>query len=353
MGRLTRIANLRLNQLEILARRTRFVSRPVTLLVELTNRCNSWCLMCAHPEYRRSSTLEFGEMSADVFEETRPFWPFVKNVCLGGNGEPFMHSEHLAMAEKLKGAGVYVHTFTNGTLLERPIAERLVETAYDRVHVSLDGAQRATYLRLRGIDAFDQVIEHLGLLRDLKAEVSATRPEVRFNITGTRSSLRELGESVRLAAALGVTGIDVHHMDVYSPALREESPWLDPQESVAWISAAADIAAQLGVELKGPSFEETRGSCLQPMQSLDVRWDGLVFTCSGYRFVVGDLRRETIAAVWNGPAMQGVRRRIWRDGYPQVCPGCSAWDSRAETYLDTSPAGRRGTSDARLEGDCG
>ena len=328
-----RVANRKLNAVEVRLRRARLLSYPVSLMLETTNRCNSWCMMCLHPRYRREHSVEFGDMSMDVFRLSKPFWRWATDVCLGGNGEPFLNGDHVAMARELKAAGAFVHTFSNGIALEPALSEDLVRLGYDLVHISLDGACAETYARIRGVDEFERVVENLRAMREAKMRHGASKPAMRFNITATRSSLRELAGTVRIASELGVDGVDVHHLDVYNPEVAPESPWLDVPEAAGWLDEAAEAGRRLGVEVNLPVFDEHEAFCTAPFRNLDVRWDGVVSTCTGYRFLVGDLTRESPSEVWNGTAMRSVRKRVWQEGYESVCPGCTVWSRRAANYL--------------------
>jgi MoaA/NifB/PqqE/SkfB family radical SAM enzyme len=340
-----RIANRKLNDAETKLKRTVFVSRPVNLILETTNRCNSWCVMCRHPTYRREQSVGFGDMSMDTFDRSRPFWSYATDVCLGGNGEPFLAANHLAMARELKRADVYVHTFSNGIVLEPALSNALIDVGYDLIHISLDGACAETYLRLRGVDTFDTVVTNLHALQEAKLKRRSTTPSVRFNITAMRSSLRELVGTVRLASEMGVEGVDVHHLDVYNDDSSSESPWHDPAEAKMHMAAAFEVGARLGIEVNLPSFDERSRLCTAPFRALDIHWDGVVATCPGYRFLVGDLTRQPPSEVWNGEAIRSVRERVWRQGYESVCPGCTAWSQRGIDYLGLT--GRPVTEDLR------
>jgi MoaA/NifB/PqqE/SkfB family radical SAM enzyme len=342
-------ANAVLNQLEVATRRARLFSRPVELAIEPTNECNSECSMCTNPRSRRDGT-PIGKMQWDTFNRTRPLWRYARTVELSGNGEPLLNPHYLAMARELKQAGRFVHCYTNGILLDGGIAEELVRMGFDKIGVSIGGVSPSTYRRVRGVDALDRVVENLAGLRDAKATAATGRPEVHFNVAAMNSTLEELVPMVRLAARLGVCAIDMFHLIVYYDEVRAESPWLNVPRSEALLAEASEVASGLGIKLGIPSFEPGQVFCREPFRRFLVTWDGLVVSCVGHRFILGDVRDETPAAIWNGKPWTSLRLKVRGSGYGAVCPGCNTCCANdPQLLLDASRGCERSTIDLRTE----
>ena len=56
-----------------------------------------------------------------------------------------------------------------------------------------------------------------------------------------------------------------------------------------------------------------------------VLWDGRVSLCCADfdgRHILGDLRTQTIAEVWNSPAYRAARRLHLESGGPEICQSC-------------------------------
>jgi cyclic pyranopterin phosphate synthase len=132
------------------------LGRPLeTLRISITDRCNFRCVYCMPKEvYGRD--YEFLERTALLsFEEiTRVARLFadlgVRTVRLTG-GEPLVRRNVEHLVELLKDTGVELALTTNGALLPK-LAEPLAAAGLDRVTVSLDSIDDATFRALNDVD---------------------------------------------------------------------------------------------------------------------------------------------------------------------------------------------------------
>src|SRR6202167_4533205 len=132
---------------------------PVCLYLEVTNRCNLLCEICP----RTFEELEPpADMSWSLFTKIVDQVPDVARVVLHGGGEPMLVKNLPRMIRYLKDRGTYVLFNTNGTLLQPKKFQALIDTGLDELRVSLDAADRASYLRVRGKDFFNRIVRHVG-----------------------------------------------------------------------------------------------------------------------------------------------------------------------------------------------
>lgn len=101
-------------------------------------------------------------------------------------------------------------------------------------------------------------------------------------------------------------------------------------------AAAAELADQLGVELRLPRLEQpgverfpgTPG-CSWPFESAYVTHDAKVQPCcmvmGADRAVLGDAERQGFDVVWRGPEYRRFRAALLTDEPPAVCAGCSLY----------------------------
>ena len=124
----------------------------------LTDGCNSRCVMCdIWRSPRRNMSLELVKGIATAFKELHGRW-----VLLSG-GEAMQHPQWPRIAQRFRAEGAYVMLLTNGLLLHKQSAE--VAASVDEVIVSLDGGTAATYAAIRGVDAFDLVLDGIQAVR--------------------------------------------------------------------------------------------------------------------------------------------------------------------------------------------
>ena len=122
---------------------------PVCLYLEVTNRCNLLCETCP----RTFEALEPpADMSWEMFTRIVDQVPGVKRVVLHGVGEPMLVKHLPDMVRYLKARGTHVLFNTNGTLLAPKKHREIIETGLNELRVSLDAAEAATFMKVRGKD---------------------------------------------------------------------------------------------------------------------------------------------------------------------------------------------------------
>jgi MoaA/NifB/PqqE/SkfB family radical SAM enzyme len=128
-------------------------------------------------------------------------------VALSG-GEPLLHPEWAQIAQLLKSRGLELWLLTSGLSLAKH-AHRAA-ALFDCITVSLDGTNRETYAAIRGLDAFDKVLEGIRA-----AATCGVAPSIR--VTLQRANYRQLPMFVDLARAAGARQVSFLAVDVANP----------------------------------------------------------------------------------------------------------------------------------------
>jgi radical SAM protein with 4Fe4S-binding SPASM domain len=130
--------------------------RQPIVVWNITRRCNLKCIHC----YSDSDAREYpGELTWDqcrgVLDDLAQFG--VPGVLLSG-GEPLIHPRFFDLASYARGKGLRLTLSTNGTLIDRDTAQRLKDTGFAYVGISLDGIG-ATHDHFRGRQgAFEKTV---------------------------------------------------------------------------------------------------------------------------------------------------------------------------------------------------
>jgi len=131
----------------------------------------------------------------------------IRWVVLSG-GEAMQHPDWPSIARQFRAEGARVLLLTNGLLVRRQIDE--VIASIDELIVSLDGGSASTYQAIRGVDAFNRVIEGIRLARMGGIPVT-TRTTVQ------RLNFREIPDIIAVGLAADVTRISFLTVDVSNP----------------------------------------------------------------------------------------------------------------------------------------
>jgi MoaA/NifB/PqqE/SkfB family radical SAM enzyme len=117
---------------------------PITIDIELTNRCNSLCGFCP-----RDAIPEQGFMRANVFEQSLAraleFQSLAKGlpspldatIVFCGTGEPLVHCRTAQYVRRVRDAGLACELSTNGSLLSRDRAIALLEAGLQSINVNV------------------------------------------------------------------------------------------------------------------------------------------------------------------------------------------------------------------------
>jgi heme d1 biosynthesis radical SAM protein NirJ len=194
----------------------------------LIRRCNLSCKHC----YSISGDVDFpGELTtADVLHVMDDLKAFGVPVLILSGGEPLIRRDIFAISARAKGMGFYVGLSSNGTLIDDALADRIRDTGYDYVGVSLDGIG-ATHDRFRGRPgAYAAALAGLRRLRHRDVKVG-----VRF--TMTEDNAAELPDMLDLVEREGFPKFYLSHL-VYAGRGNKNR-----QDDAAWNTtrAAMDV----------------------------------------------------------------------------------------------------------------
>lgn len=173
------------------------------LVLYITDGCNSRCQSCdIWQNPRRNMPMQLVESIAETCGELGVRW-----VLLSG-GEAMQHPEWDKIARIFSEQNVHVMLLTNGLLLRKQ-AQRVIDSV-DEVIVSLDGGTAKTYETLRGVDAFDLILDGIDILKASKIPVT-TRTTVQ------QANFREIPHIIDLGIQHQVDTISFLAIDVSNP----------------------------------------------------------------------------------------------------------------------------------------
>lgn len=175
-----------------------FSSKNVPIIVwNITNRCNLNCLHC----YARANTKQSELSTLDCKRIIDNLAKFDVPMIIFSGGEPLMRGDIFELAECAKKKGIKVVLSTNGTLINRDIANDL--EVFDYVGISLDGIR--LHDEFRGIKgAFESALKGL----EIANEVVLTG--IRFTLT--KYNFSELPNLIKLAKEIEIPRFCVYHL---------------------------------------------------------------------------------------------------------------------------------------------
>jgi radical SAM protein with 4Fe4S-binding SPASM domain len=317
---------------------------PDELYIEVTNRCNSLCETCVHT-FRMPEPVR--DMAIDEFRRLVEQVPLLRRAVLHGVGEPLLNGDLPVMIAHLKRRADPPHVLfnSNAILLTPDRQEALLEAGLDEFRISTDAAHPELYARMRGVDAFDQVVANVAAFAQ-RIEKVGCGPRLSLWFTAVKENLTELPDLVRLAHRLGVGEAYVHRLVYYGDGLAR------PEQSIframhaaeeALLAEAESLAQQLNIIFRASGATTPRDSlmssaddgrpwsrCRRPTSLMYITANGNVLPCCFSPFttrdyeglILGNAFQTSLAEIWNGASYQRFRAALQSDDPWESCDRC-------------------------------
>jgi len=132
---------------------------PTLMVISPSMRCNLRCYGCYAGSYSRADDLEYGVIDR-VLTEAKDLGIYFVTVS---GGEPFFREDLLDLYEK--HSDMVFHVYTNGTLIDDEMADRIIELGNVYPSISVEGFKEQTDAR-RGEGVWDKVMAAMDRLRE-------------------------------------------------------------------------------------------------------------------------------------------------------------------------------------------
>ncbi len=121
---------------------------PYIFDIEPNTKCTLSCVMCHVSEWGGKGRC--ADMKKEDLFGFVDNYPYLTEVKLHGMGEPLLHPDYIEMVEYLAARKIWVRTSTNATLFHRGnLGERLIDSGIGEVQISIDGATKEVYEKIR------------------------------------------------------------------------------------------------------------------------------------------------------------------------------------------------------------
>lgn len=183
------------------ARKFGFPVMPINITLSLTNRCNSRCRTCGIWKHKVND-LSIEDWKKIIPSLGNPFW-----VTVTG-GEPFLREDLVSLIKLISenNKPATLNLATNGILTDKIVSDVTEILKFYKniliINVSLDGLG-GDYKSVRGVDAFDDVIETCKRLSKLKGLVLGA------HIVASKYNIKEIPSIYAFAKGLGVQSVIV------------------------------------------------------------------------------------------------------------------------------------------------
>lgn len=256
---------------------------PFDFHIEVTNKCNLSCKMCARQFMKRPSGVMAMGLYKKIVNEIRDRQPYA-NLHYYHIGEPLL-DPHLfkriqyAINKGLRNVGL----FTNGQLLlENDHYMKLADSGVNSIGIDLDGFSQKVYEKIR---------------------IGGKFKTVKSGIERLHAYVQKNKLNVRLEIAYQI------YPKVNDDDVKPFVKWCEQNDYEyklvtmhVWTGVNEEVPTTNVDGLADMHHGKRRSPCCALWSSLVVDWDGKVALCfqdADQRDVLGDLNMQTIAEIWD------------------------------------------------------
>ncbi len=173
--------------------------KPRLIFWEVTKGCNLRCIHCRATATELASPTDLPtEKALDII---RQIAGYANPILVLSGGEPLYRTDIFQLARYGTDLGLRVALATNGTLVTKELARKIVDAGVKRVSISLDGANAEIHDSFRGIPgAFDAAIYGFRNLKELGMPVQ-------INMTIARHNAKQLPDVLNMVRNLGADAL--------------------------------------------------------------------------------------------------------------------------------------------------
>ncbi len=283
---------------------------PLTMVLELVNRCNLDCIMCDQGFRNDAKKVSLDEdILRNMFNEfkTQGLPALILSVS-----EPFLYKNIQSVFNMATDADIMdVFLVTNGTLLTDKYADVVLNSSVTRLFVSLDASTPATYDVVRPIAR--------GRSKDGRLE------EIENNIRNFVKKRDATGRSLPIVrVSFVLMDKNRHELEGF---IRKWENIVDSIEIQQEVSIDAYDQIKNGTPIHWMPMKEGAEPirCGEPWGQMTVYASGQVSPCCnlvGNKLPIGNIKESSIQSIWTGAQMAQVRDGFLNDKPCNVCKIC-------------------------------
>lgn len=318
--------------------------RPLSLLCELTYRCNLQCPYCYNPlDFDRYRDELNTAAWSDVIDQAAELG--IVQLHFSG-GEPTLRRDLVTLVKRAAEKELYVNLITQGTFLSDQLLDELVDAGVAHLQISIQAPHAQLADRIAGTRVHERKLEAIG--RVLQRGVAFT-----LNCVLHRSNHETLPDVIALAESLNVRRLELANTQFYGWAYKNRYALMPTREQVEHgktIVAAAQerLRGRMEIVYVLPDyFEEYPKPCMHGWGNafITVTPTGRVLPCPAAGAIATlpseNVRERSLREIWYESKLFNIYRGT--EWMPEPCRTCERreldWGGcRCQAYLMTGDA---------------
>ncbi len=314
--------------------------KPLYVKLKIFYGCNLKCEMCNHWRATREPPIS-SDRFREVLNELAELG--TKKLHISG-GEPMLRPQIPDIVEQASALGIKVTMTTNGTLIDKVKAKRLVEGGLRGVNLSIDSPVRKMHDKIRGVEgAFKATAKAVEFFKRYKHKGKIS---IRINTVVSRTNYQTLATLPDLAHDLGADGINLIPVDDHCGeilSMRKKDIALFNSEIASKIAERAlalglivsdedafpfgrtDSEVRLGRAGRYAFGYYDKYPCYAPWTHSLIDFNGNVYVCCMTRERIsplGNIQHQSFKGIWESAAYRQIRLKM----HPPALAACRRCD---------------------------
>lgn len=268
---------------------------PHNLTIDIHSYCNAKCTICPYPHLKDKLSMGFMDENLfrriiDEFAEIKANHDIRGHVIFCNMGELFMDPDVFWKIEYVLKSGLDMIIQTNAALLTPQKTDQLIAIGFQGpIYVSFHGITKEVYEGIMGLP-YDKTLANVHYLMDHydRNNIQIRAFSYKWPLGEARkvkNYWKQYGKSVRVRVPNARTGL-------------------------------VESVRRINLKYPGPWLKGCRKTL--PFRDMVVAFDGQAVLCCedmARRGVIGDLSRDSLLDVWNGPKAEKVLDYMYGGGW--------------------------------------
>ncbi len=310
-------------------------NHPSRIIFLMKNTCNSKCIMCGLSYADNKDVVEISLKDYKTMLNNLNM-DKVNNLTFSGGGDPLLCKDLIDIIEYTGQTypDINLFTYTNGIALTRDFAREFIRHNFCQIVISVNASTAKTYREIMQVDVFDNVIENIKQLVEIRDQNSA-KTKIQLSFVASRLNIDDLPGLITLGYDLGVDEINMQYCRFYSQRFklnsnnstehieRKHSLFFHKAYSDEKIRRAESIARDKKIKFSHSLLfsdpKSDKNQCIWPWGAILVGPQGDIYPCGGgevmfykavrdNRLYFGNLLKEHVSEFWNNADFKRVRK---------------------------------------------
>lgn len=314
-------------------------SHPFKVEIEHTTICNKKCILCERTYWQEKSE----RLTTEQFKEIAEQFPKLKWINITGEGTGFLNPDFLKIIKYLRLKGVSVNFVDEFDFIDTDKARKLIELGVNCIWISMDGATKETYEKIKVGCDFEKAVNNIKMLLKLKKELVSPFPTLCFRFVVNKLNYQEMPKMVELVSSFGDLGEGNKLEFVGLLTFKEIEKYYLPEVPKEILEETVKMGRKLGIRVRFSHISESK---LPPIKKC-AAWTEPYIMIGGYvlpccavlmsnkrdflrKYAFGNLHQKSFKEIWYSERYKKFRKMVLKNNekVPILCVGCRAFDTK-------------------------